>query len=439
MPRSARAAAIAVVASLVLGACTLPTGDPADPGLGDLRGRTVDVIATWSGAEQDNFRAVLDEFERLTHATVNYTSGGNDIAVLLGSRLAGGEPPHIAFIPQPGVVTEFARRGVLVPLAGAAADAVRRNYSQTWQDLGTVSGQLYGLYFKVANKSVIWYRTDAFEEAGVAPPPTWDDLHDVSRTLTEAGITPMATAGADGWVLTDWFENAYLRVAGPDRYDALARHEIPWTDPTVVETLELLAEYWRTPRYVHSGASESTQVTFTQAVAEVFGARPTTAMLAEGDFVAAEIRALGEMTVGEDARFFPWPSIDESPPAVIAAGDQAVAFRDTPETHALMTFLASPKAAQIMASRGGYLSANRNLDPSYYPDDTTRALAAAVVDAPLLRFDLSDLTPQAFGGGSSAHMWVLLQNFLDRAISPAEVAQQLEDAAAVDFADGGGV
>jgi alpha-glucoside transport system substrate-binding protein len=433
MPRSARATVAAVVASLVLGACTAVPEEPADPTLGDLRGRTVEVIGTWSGAEQENFDAVLNEFERRTHATVNYTSGGTDIAVLLGSRLAGGEPPHVAFIPQPGVVAEFARRGVLVPLTGMAADAVRRNYSPTWQALGTVDGQLYGLYFKVANKSVIWYRTDAFDEAGISPPSTWDELDEVSRTLVEAGITPMATAGADGWVLTDWFENAYLRMAGPDRYDALARHEIPWTDPTVVATLQLLADYWRAPRYVHGGATGATQVTFTQAVAEVFGARPSTAMLVEGDFVAAEIRALGEMTVGEQASFFPWPTIGGSPPAVVVAGDQAVAFRDTPETKALMTFLASPEAAAIVASRGGYLSVNQNLDPSFYPDDTTRALAAAVVDPPLLRFDLSDLTPQAFGGGSSAHMWVLLQNFLDGTLTPEQLARQLEGAAAKDF------
>jgi alpha-glucoside transport system substrate-binding protein len=435
MPRSARATVVAVVALLVLGACTVAAREPTDPTLGDLRGRTVRVVATWSGTEQENFRAVLDEFERRTHATVQYTSGGTDMAVLLGSQLAGGEPPHIAFVPQPGVVAEFARRGVLVPLRGAAAEAVRQNYSPIWQELGTVGGQLYGVSFKVANKSVIWYRTDAFEEAGVTPPSTWEELLAVSRKLTEAGITPMAAPGADGWVLTDWFENAYLHIAGPDLYDALARHEIPWTHPSVVQTLELLADYWRTPKFVHGGAVGATQVTFTQAVAEVFGARPSAAMLAEGDFVAAEIRALGEMTVGEDARFFPWPSIDGSPSAVVVAGDQAVAFRDTPETEALMTFLASPEAAQIMASRGGFLSANRNLDPAFYPDDTTRALAAAVVDPPLLRFDLSDLTPQTFGGGSSAHMWVLLQNFLADDMSPLELAQRLEDAASRDFKD----
>src|SRR5690606_6954235 len=154
-------------------------------------------------------------------------------------------------------------------------------------------------------------------------------------------------------------ENAYLRIAGPERYDQLARHEIPWTDPTVVATLELLADYWRTPKFVHGGASGATQVTFTQAVAEVFGTQPSTAMLVEGDFVAAEIRALDQATVGEDARFFPWPSINGSPPAVVVAGDQAVAFRDEPATHALMTFLASPDAAEIMASQGGNISANR--------------------------------------------------------------------------------
>ncbi len=429
-----RSAVLAAVATLAVPGCTATPVGPPDPYLGDLSGVRLEVIATWSGAEQDNFRAVLDEFSRRTHATVDYTSGGTDIALLVNSRLAGGEPPDIAFLPQPGVVAELARRGVLTPITGEAERAVRRNYSQAWQDLGTVDGRLVGLYFKVANKSVIWYRTGAFDEAGVSPPATWDELRDVSRTLTEAGITPMATAGADGWVLTDWFENTYLNLAGPQRYDALARHQLPWTDETVVATLQLLADDWHAPHFVHGGPTAATQLSFTQGVADVFGVRPTTAMLAEGDFVASEIRALGQVTVGEGARFFPWPSIGGSPPAVVVAGDQAVVFRDSPASEALMTFLASPEAGEIMASRGGYLSANRNLDPASYPDDTTRALAEAVVDADLLRFDLSDLTPQAFGGGSSAHMWVVLQNFLGGQLTATQAAAQLEDAASVDFA-----
>ena len=436
MARSAaltsRSALLTVLTILAATGCT-DGGQAAGPPLADLRGRTVEVAATWSGTEQKNFEAVLREFARRTHAEVKFTSGGNDLPVLLNSRLAGGAPPDIAFIPQPGVVAALARRGALTEITGEAAAAVEANFTEAWRQLGTVDGKLYGLYFKVANKSVIWYRTDMFDEAGVVPPRTWADFQQVSATLVDAGITPIVAAGGDGWVLTDWFENVYLRVAGPAGYDRLARHEIPWTDPSVVEALQLLADFWRTPKFVQGGPSGAVQVTFTQAIADVFGERPWSAMLYEGDFVASEIGKLDRVAVGEGARFFAWPSINDSPPAVVTAGDQAVAFTDTPEARALMAFLASADAAEIMAGRGGFLSANRNLDPAVYPDDTTRALATAVVDAPVLRFDLSDLTPQAFGGGTGAHMWVLLQDFLSKPISASEMAWRLEDAAAGDF------
>lgn len=421
--------------ALILGGCASPEPWQPDPVLGDLSGSTVEVLGTWSGAEQANFRAVTDEFTRRTHATVRYTSGGNDLAILINSRLAGGSPPDIAFIPQPGVVSQLIARGVIRPLPPAAEAAVRRHYSDAWVSLGTEQDRLYGLYVKVAHKSLIWYRTDAFEEAGVTPPSTWDQFLAISRTLTEAGITPMATAGADGWVLTDWFENAYLRLAGPERYDALARHELPWTDATVVATLQLLADYWRAPNFLAGGPSAAAQLSFTQAVADVFGARPTAAMIAEGDFVGAEIRKLDRQQVGEGARFFAWPSIGGSPPAVVVAGDEGVMFRDTPAATALMTFLASPEAAAILVSRGGSLSVNKSLDLAFYPEETTRALARELVEADLLRYDLSDLTPQSFGAGSNAHMWVLLQNLLARGVPAHEIAVALENAASQDFTE----
>jgi alpha-glucoside transport system substrate-binding protein len=433
MPRRARlAAAVAVVALAGMTGCSRSPA-PSPSYLVDLSGRTVEVAGPWSGTEQENFKAVLDEFSRRTHAKVKYTSGGNDLALMLNSRLAGGKPPDVAFVPQPGVVTEFARRGVLKPISHEAAEAVQQNYSDPWQQLGRIDGTLYGIYFKVANKSVFWYRTDKFEEAGVEPPSTWEELKLTSRTLSEAGITPIVAAGGDGWVLTDWFENVYLRVGGPDNYDRLARHQLPWTDPSVVEALQLLADYWRTPKYVQGGPSGAVQVTFTQSIADVFGEKPRSAMLYEGDFVVAEINRLNKVRVGSGARFFNWPSINGSRPAVVTAGDQAVAFTDTPEANALMAFIASTDAAAIMAQRGGFLSPNRNLAAASYPDDTMRSLAAALINAEVLRFDLSDLTPLAFGGATNAHMWVLLQEFLSKPIAAADMARQLEDAANRDF------
>jgi alpha-glucoside transport system substrate-binding protein len=200
-----------------------------------------------------------------------------------------------------------------------------------------------------------------------------------------------------------------------------------------VASLKLLGDYWRTPKMVQGGPSGAVQITFTQSSADVFGEKPKSVMLPEGDFVVPEINKLGKEKVGQTVKFFNWPSINGSEPAVVTAGDQAVALKDTDGAKALIAYLASPEAAQIIAAKGGFISANKNLAASVYPDDTTRQLAAAVVTAQLLRFDLSDLTPQAFGGNSSAHLWVLLQDFLSKPIEAATLAQQLEDAAKKDF------
>jgi ABC-type glycerol-3-phosphate transport system substrate-binding protein len=417
---------VAVLAVAGCGGSARPVGD------GTLLGQTVEVAAIWTGAEQAAFRAVLDAFEQRTGATVRYTSGGNDLPALLNSRLAGGSPPDVAMLGQPGVVTELARRGALHPLTGPAAAAVAAHFPPAWQELGVIDGTLYGAYYKVAHKSIIWYRTDAFGEAGVRPPATWEDFLTVTSTLADAGVGPMALPAADGWVLTDWFENIYLRVAGPERYDQLVRREIPWTDPTVVRALGLLRDYWTLDRGIQGGPDGATQLTFVQAVADVFGARPKSAMIFEGDFVATEIGKLGTVAVGRGAEFFEWPSIDGSPPAVITAGDQAVALRDTPGAMRLIAFLASPEAAEIAAARGGYLSANQDLDLAHYPDHTTRQLATSLLRAELLRFDLSDLTPQAFGGGSQASMLRLLQDFVAHP-DPVRTAAALEAAARHDF------
>ena len=51
-------------------------------------------------------------------------------------------------------------------------------------------------------------------------------------------MTPYAVGADIGWPITDIFENIYLRTAGPEMYDQLASHEIPWTDPPVIEALE---------------------------------------------------------------------------------------------------------------------------------------------------------------------------------------------------------
>ena len=66
--------------------------------------------------------------------------------------------------------------------------------------------------------------------SGAAEPKTWDELLNTAQMIYDSGVTPFSVGGADGWTLTDWFENVYLSQAGPEKYDQLAKHEIKWTE-----------------------------------------------------------------------------------------------------------------------------------------------------------------------------------------------------------------
>jgi alpha-glucoside transport system substrate-binding protein len=429
-------AAITATALALAGCGSTPSTSPSGSGsagtnaFGSFPGQSVEVVGEWSSNEQQAFEAVLKKFSDLTGAKVTYVSGGNNVNVLINSRLAGGQPPDVALIPQIGVAAEYAKKGQIKPLTGDTADAVKANFSDAWQKLGTFNGQLYGFFFKVANKSTVWYRTDPFSQAGAQPPTTWDDFVKVSKTLSDSGTTAIAIPAGDGWPVTDWFENIYLRVAGVDKYNQLTAHQIPWTDPTVVQSLQLFADYVKQPNFIEKGA---TQLTFTQSVADVFGSAPKAAMLYEGDFVAGEIQKSGKVQVGTGAKFFPFPSISGSAPSVVTGGDIALMYKDSPVSKALMKYLASAQAAQIWAAKGGFLSANKNLDASTYPDDTTRQVGDAILKSTQVAFDQSDQTPQAFGGQTAADEWKTLTDFVGNPSDPAGTAAKLEAAAKKDY------
>ncbi len=182
-----------------------------------------------------------------------------------------------------------------------------QNYSPDWIDLGTVNGQLYGIVFKGANKSTVWYNVKAFQAAGVQPPKTWPDLLKAAKTLQASGVKAYSIGGADGWTLTDLFENIYLRTAGPDMYDKLTNHQIPWTDPSVTTALQAMAQILGDTGNIAGGTSGALQTDFPTSVTNVFSTPPKAAMVFEGDFVQGVITSSTKAKAGTDFNQFAVP------------------------------------------------------------------------------------------------------------------------------------
>ena len=432
--RLRRFLALLVVIALALAACG---GDDDDDQAGQtetgtdkkLSGETVSVLAKWTGGELDAAKKVMAKFTEDTGIKVNLEGVGDDLPTILSTRVEGGNPPDIAQLPQPGLLTDLAKRGALKPIEDVVGKEVDERYGKVWRDLGSYEGTLYGVWFKAANKSTVWYDVKAWDKAGVKPPTTWQEWVTASQDLLDSGTKPLAVGGADGWVLSDWFENIYLRTAGAEKYDQLAAHKIPWTDPSVKTAFTRMKEMLGKDDFIAKGRSGALQVGFEDSVKLAFANREA-ATLYEGDFVGNTVRDETQAKPKTDYNFFAFPSIDGSKPVVVGGGDVVVMLQDKPAARKLLEYLATADAAEVWAKLGGFSSPNKDVDLAVYPDDISREAAKQLVEAETFRFDLSDIVPSALGATKGAGIWGRLQDWLANPADVDKVLTKLEAEAA---------
>jgi alpha-glucoside transport system substrate-binding protein len=380
---------------------------------GEFDGTTVEILAQWVEAEADNFEGNLTDFAERTGIDINY-EGITDYETVLNVRVEGGDAPDLAQIAQPGLMRSFQEDGALVNLSGFMdVDQLRSDYIESFIDLASVDGDLYGLYYKADLKSIVWYPNEAFSDAGYEVPETWDDLMALTDQIKADGSTPWCMTqehgDATGWVTTDWIEDVLLRTAPIETYDAWVTHEIPFDDPAIANAADIVGEVLFTEGNVYGGST---------AINATFVGDAQNPMFAEGGpdcwlhKQAAWIPAFWPadestdpptplFTPGEDSSFFYLPPIDEEfGRPVLGGGDMFVMFNDRPEVQAVLEFLATPEAAQHWIEAGGFVSPNNTVPQEWYSAYPSSGLAEILNEADALRFDASDTMPASVGQGT---------------------------------------
>ncbi len=396
----------------------------------------VSILTTFGGAELDAYRKVTERFTELTGNAVTIESTRDSINVLR-IRVASGSPPDLALIAQPGVMAEYARAGQLVPLVHAngragllSSDVLAGNYNPGIVDLGTVDGTVYGILAKANSKSTIWYKPASFQKLGIEPPRTWNELMAIQDKYVEAGKTPWSIGGSDAWTLTDWFENIYVRIAGPETYRKLfVTHEVPWTDPTVVDAMNAFRRIIDPAANLAGGIGGTLSTGFISAANIVFRPKnPGAEMYYEGGFMGGIIaKNFPSLQPVEDFNAFPFPRIDERwGTPVVGGGDLLVAFADRHEVAEFLRFSAGTEANTIWAETGFIVSPNKNVDLSVY-SPLGRIGAAQIVNAGIFVFDGSDLAPTALGSDA---LFIGLQDFVAEPERMMDVLTELESVAA---------
>ena len=392
----------------------------------------------WTGSEAKAFGKVISAFNKVyPNVKVNYKPVGNNVPTVLATAIAGGHPPDMADIAQPGLVKQLAQQGHLKPI-GYAKSVIATNFAPSWQTLGSVNGKQYALVFKAANKSLLWYNVPAFKAAGVAPPKTWAQLTSAAKTLQASGTPAFSIGGADGWTLTDLFENIYLRTYGAAKYNALSAHKIKWTDSSVTKALKTMAQILGNSSNLAGGTSGALTYGFNDSVTNAFASPPKAAIVFEGDFVGGVITSSTKAKPKTGFNTAPFPSITAgaNSSAVEIGGDLFVTFRDTPAIEAFVKFLATAPAANAWAKLGGFGTGNKNVSPSIYPDAITRATEAPIGQAKSVVFDMSDEQPASFGATTGQGEWGIFQQFLKKPSDVSGIQKKLEASAAAAYKKG---
>jgi alpha-glucoside transport system substrate-binding protein len=144
---------------------------------------------------------------------------------------------------------------------------------------------------------------------------------------------------------------------------------------------------------VYGGADAVVGTNFGDAGTPLFSNPPGCLLLHQGSFMTSFFHGNSGARVGQ-YDFFPFPAMDPRyGDTLIAAGDLFGMFHDTPQARALISWLASADAQEILVKRGGALSPNLNVTD--YPDRISSREGELLRTSKIVRFDASDLMPEA--------------------------------------------
>ncbi|HWL44050.1 MAG TPA: ABC transporter substrate-binding protein [Ilumatobacter sp.] len=411
------------------GTTEAPPTDGGDDGFDtdEFAGQEVVIMSTFDGEEGERYNRAWADFEAATGIEIiheNTNTLEDDVRI----RAEGGDAPDLAILPQPGLLATLARSNLLTPLTSLHQGVLDNNVAG-FDEYGTVDGTFYAPPFGAGIKSIVWYNTAAWADAGYEVPETWGEWIALADKMVADGNTPFCigieSGGATGWPLTDWVEEVLLRTSPPEVYDQWVNHEIPFNDPAIVEALDTVGSILRNPDYVGD----------VQAIPSISHGDAGLGMVDGRCWMYQHPNWWGSnlpdgTTFGPDGEYnvFFEPMMDaDDPRAVLGGGEFIAAFNDRPVVEFVAKYLTSADYANNrMAEGGSWISPNTQADPGNIPDTDplTRQVAEFLVTADVFRFDGSDLMPSEIGADA---FWKQMVDWVVGDVTTEEALTNIEN------------
>jgi ABC-type glycerol-3-phosphate transport system substrate-binding protein len=189
------------------------------PGIADPSEPVTLTFTSWHTAGSEVYESLRNQFHELhPNISVEFEEvPAEESTDRLTTRIAGGNPPDIAFVDQSAVV-DFASRNALVqlePYIEQSTAVVIDDYVPAFLNASIWEGGHFGLPMS-GETTGLFYRTDLFEAVGITnPPTTWEEFESTAQALTDTeartyGFITFASEAAYYWYPWLWQNDGEL-------------------------------------------------------------------------------------------------------------------------------------------------------------------------------------------------------------------------------------
>jgi alpha-glucoside transport system substrate-binding protein len=387
---------------------------------GAFKGKVVTMSGPFTDNDAVKFDASMVRFEEKTGIDIQY-AGTKEFEASIAIAVEGGSAPDIVDFPQPGLLTNFVKKGKVIDVSSFLdMEKLKANYNQSWLDMATIAGPggpiMAGVWGRVNGKSLVWYPKAAFDTAGYKIPTTWDEMIALSDQIVADGDTPwcigIESGAATGWTATDWMEEIMLRTTSLENYDKWVKGELKFSSPEVKHAAEVMSDLWFKEGYVFGGRQAIATIFFGDAPKPMFDDPPKCWLHRQGNFITTFFPE-GKVA-GKDYSFFYLPPIDPAyGKPVLVAGDIYAMFNDRPEVRAVLEYFSTGDSVADWVKAGGAISPHLDSSLDWYTNEVDRGVAEIILNATSVRFDGSDMMPGAVGAGS---FWKSMTSYVSGSI-----------------------
>ena len=255
---------LALSLALVLAACGGTTGGSATTGAGTDAGTgvTAEGVATTAPAAAEDitlrvamgspgeaqiavWEAAKAAFEDANpNVTVEFNFQDDDLYQTIGlpNLLNGGDAPDVYFEWAGARLQSRYDEGFAADLTEAVDGELGSYFEPGAYNGMEIDDKAVMVPGNADVTTVMWYNVDIFEDLGLTPPTTWDELIEVSQTIKDAGIIPIATGNKDLWAAGNWTSHMVSRVIGEEMYDQMMTQAVPMDSPEIVDALGYVAQ-----------------------------------------------------------------------------------------------------------------------------------------------------------------------------------------------------